>query len=175
VVLIFGWGSGKAEDLGEIAPASCPNCHNPVFMHHVRSKKSVSLFFVPVLPYGTDEYLVCPICMHGMPVSAAQAGVVSRMRAATAAYRHGRVDEGFYRSEVARFWAGFGVAPSGAQILAAPPSIPAPAATPQAAPGVPGPPGPTVADQLAGLAELHRQGVLTDDEFVAAKARLLGS
>jgi len=30
-------------------------------------------------------------------------------------------------------------------------------------------------DQLNQLAELHQQGVLTDDEFAAAKAKLLGS
>ena len=30
-------------------------------------------------------------------------------------------------------------------------------------------------DQLNQLAELHQQGVLTDDEFAAAKAKLFGS
>jgi hypothetical protein len=32
----------------------------------------------------------------------------------------------------------------------------------------------TLVDQLARLAELRSQGAITDDEFVAAKARLLG-
>ena len=31
------------------------------------------------------------------------------------------------------------------------------------------------ADQLAKLADLHKQGVLTDDEFAAQKAKILGS
>ena len=31
------------------------------------------------------------------------------------------------------------------------------------------------ADELARLAELHAQGVLTDDEFAAAKAKVIGS
>jgi len=43
---------------------------------------------------------------------------------------------------------------------------PAPAAPPA-------PEDPTIA-QLQNLANLHRQGVLTDDEFAAAKAKLLG-
>jgi len=30
-------------------------------------------------------------------------------------------------------------------------------------------------DQLNQLASLHQQGVLTDDEFTAAKAKLLGT
>jgi Short C-terminal domain len=45
----------------------------------------------------------------------------------------------------------------------APPPPPAPAAEP------------SMMDQLSQLADLHKQGVLTDDEFSAAKAKLIGS
>ena len=41
---------------------------------------------------------------------------------------------------------------------------------PQAAPAG----GPSVADQLQQIATLHQQGVLSDDEFAAAKAKILG-
>ena len=34
-MVIFGFGPGKQEDLGEVAPSVCPNCHNQVFFHHV--------------------------------------------------------------------------------------------------------------------------------------------
>ena len=34
--------------------------------------------------------------------------------------------------------------------------------------------GPSMADQLNQLADLHNQGLLSDDEFAAAKAKLLG-
>jgi len=44
-----------------------------------------------------------------------------------------------------------------------PPAEPAPAA------------GPSIADQLNQLVELHNQGALTDEEFAAAKAGVLGS
>jgi hypothetical protein len=48
-------------------------------------------------------------------------------------------------------------------------AVPAPrAAAPQAA-------APSMADQLNQLADLHKQGVLGDDEFAAAKAKLLGT
>jgi len=43
-------------------------------------------------------------------------------------------------------------------------------APPPAAPAA----GPSVADQLQQIATLHQQGVLSDDEFAAAKAKLLG-
>jgi Short C-terminal domain len=41
---------------------------------------------------------------------------------------------------------------------------------PQAPPAA----GPSMADQLQQLATLHQQGVLNDDEFAAAKAKILG-
>jgi len=45
---------------------------------------------------------------------------------------------------------------------------PPPATPPQAAPS-------PMIDQLNQLADLHQRGVLTDDEFSAAKAKLFGS
>jgi hypothetical protein len=44
---------------------------------------------------------------------------------------------------------------------------PPPAAEPAA--------GPSMMDQLTQLADLHKQGILSDDEFAAAKAKLLNS
>ncbi|HUL25262.1 MAG TPA: SHOCT domain-containing protein [Streptosporangiaceae bacterium] len=44
-------------------------------------------------------------------------------------------------------------------------------APPPAAPAA----GPSVADQIQQLAGLHQQGVLSDEEFAAAKAKLLGT
>jgi Short C-terminal domain len=46
-----------------------------------------------------------------------------------------------------------------------------PAAAPAAAPAA----GPSLLDQLNQLDALHQQGALTDNEFTAAKAKLLGS
>ena len=45
---------------------------------------------------------------------------------------------------------------------------PAPAPAPAAAPS-------PMIDQLNQLATLHQQGILSDDEFAAAKAKLLGT
>ena len=49
---------------------------------------------------------------------------------------------------------------------APPPQAPPPAAAPASSPMI---------DQLNQLAALHQQGVLTDDEFAAAKAKLFAS
>ena len=51
----------------------------------------------------------------------------------------------------------------------------APAEEYEAAPAQAAAPAPeSDADQLQHLAELHASGVLTDDEFAAAKAKILG-
>jgi hypothetical protein len=93
MVVIFGFGPGNPDDQGEVAPCVCPNCHNQVFLHHVRSKKSVRLYFVPVAPYGTDDYLVCPVCSRGLQVNGVQLRQVRSMSAATASFRAGRLPQ----------------------------------------------------------------------------------
>jgi hypothetical protein len=188
MVVIFGFGPGKAEDLGEAVQVVCPNCHNQVMLHHVRSKKTVRLYFVPVVPYGTDDYLVCPVCSKGMQLSQSQVPHVASVKRATAAYRAGRLSEADYAAQADRFWRAMGVhvtgqpvaggpaapAPPPAAAPAPPPAARAPSATPAAAQ-----PPPTAADetswmaQLQKLAKLHEEGVLSDAHYESAKRRIL--
>lgn len=137
-MVIFGFGPGKQEDLGEVAPCVCPNCHNQVFLHHVRSKKSVSLYFVPVVPYGTDQYLVCPVCSRGLQIGSPQLPSVRSMSGATASFRARRLTEVQYMAQVERFWRQLGVNPAGQQLLAS------------ASPGAAGPAPPAAAAPPAG-------------------------
>jgi hypothetical protein len=183
-MVIFGFGRDQSDDQGEVAPGVCPNCHNQVFLHHVRSKKHVSLYFVPVVPYGTEDYLVCPICSRGLQLSSSQLPYVRSMSGATASFRRRRLAEAQYMAQVERFWHQLGVglaparpgAPPTAAAQAAPPAVP----PPPAPPAVPAPPPATAADdgsswiaQLHRLAQLHDQGVLSDEQYEAAKRRVL--
>lgn len=175
MVLIFGWGNGRAEDQGEVVPTRCPNCHNDVVMHKIRSKKQISLFFVPVVPYGTDEYIVCPICGKGLQIRPEQRGAVDAMRATTASFRRGQLPEAAYRARVDGFWRSMGVAlPTAAlPVTAQPDARAAPTTAGAIVPGETAAAGPPLADRLANLARLHSAGILTDAEFAAAKAKLL--
>ena len=120
MVVIFGFGPGSPDDQGEVAPCVCPNCHNQVFLHHVRSKKSVRLYFVPVVPYGTDNYLVCPVCSQGLQVSDAQLRHVRSMASATASFRAGRLPQARYMAQAEQFWRQLGVNPAGQQLVTRP-------------------------------------------------------
>jgi zinc-ribbon family len=157
-MVIFGFGRDQTDDQGEVAPGVCPNCHNQVFLHHVRSKKHVSLYFVPVVPYGTEDYLVCPVCSRGLQLSRSQLPYVRSMSGATASFRRRRLPEAQYLAQVERFWQQLGVnlapprpgawppAPPGLTAQPAPAGAPArpppaqPAPPPPAAAATPGPP-----------------------------------
>jgi hypothetical protein len=152
-----------------------------VYLHHIRSEKRVSLYFVPLVPYGSDEYLACPICRQGLQLRPEQVPAVQQMRAATAVHQRGAVGDGQYAETVRQFWGRIGVDPSGRQLvhpaasadaatMASPPASPASTALPTSPTS---PAGPTLAGQLEQLGQLRDQGILTDDEFAAAKRRLL--
>jgi hypothetical protein len=191
MVVIFGFGAGKSEDLGEAVPTVCPNCHNQVILHHVRSKKSVSLYFVPVVPYGTSDYLVCPVCSRGLQLSRTQLAHVDPMKRATASFRRGRLSEADYAAQTELFWRAMGVNVTGQPVTAGgpagaapgPPAPPPPAAPPAPAPAAgsapTGQPPPAAADetswlaQLRKLAKLHEEGVLSDAHYETAKRRIL--
>jgi uncharacterized protein YbaR (Trm112 family) len=181
-VVIFGFGPGKSEDLGEVALCACPNCHNQVFLHHVRSKKSVRLYFVPVVPYGTDDYLVCPVCSRGLQVKHAQLPYLRSMSDATASLRAGRLTQAAYMAQLERFWRQLGVnlasqqpsAPAGPGTpAAAQPATPARSPSPAQPPDVDADDQPSWMSQLRQLAQLHDQGVLSDTDFATAKRRIL--
>jgi hypothetical protein len=189
MVVIFGFGAGQPEDQGEAVATVCPNCHNQVVLHHVRSKKKVSLYFVPVVPYGTDDYLVCPVCSRGMQLNRTQLPHVAPMKRATASFRAGRLSGADYAAQAERFWRAMGVHPTGQPVAggpaaapAPPPAAAAPAPAPPASPAGPAAaaqPPPAAADetswmaQLQKLAKLHEEGVLSDAHYESAKRRIL--
>ena len=177
MVVIFGWGA-ESKDLGEVAPGTCPNCRNDVFMHHVRSEKRVSLYFIPLVPYGTNEYLACPVCKQGMEIAPQHRNATNDMRSATRVFRRGGVPEAYYLGTVQQFWQRLGAYAPGRQVVQPPARVPSAGDGRTNRPtGLSGQATPTttpsLAEQLAGLGELHAAGVLTDDEFEGAKRRLI--
>jgi uncharacterized protein YbaR (Trm112 family) len=178
MVVVFGWGAGPTKDRGEVVEVRCPTCHNDVYLHAIRSSQEFSLYFIPLVPYGSNEYLACPICRHGLRIGAQHAGAVRAMIASTGLWRSGSVSADDYRARVEWFWnelgrpAGYADSPPGG-----PPATAGGAATPEVTAALPvaAREPSTLADQLRGLADLRDQGLLTDTEFDAAKARLLGT
>jgi uncharacterized protein YbaR (Trm112 family) len=161
-VVLFGWRKGDAADLGEVVPVLCPSCRTQVFLHHVRTEQWVSLYYGSTGPPGANEYLICPTCRAGLAIRPEQQAAVDQMQLTTAMYRRGVTSPEAYRGLVERFWQAMGVVPSGEQVVHAPATVPP---VDPAKPGLP--------DRIADLARLHADGVLTDEEFSAAKRRLI--
>jgi hypothetical protein len=155
-----------------------------------------------VVPYGTDDYLVCPVCSRGMQLSQAQVPHVASVKRATAAFRSGRLSEADYAAQADRFWRSMGVHVTGQPVAPGGPAAAAPAPPPPAAPAPPpvapapppaaaapppaaaappaaAQPSPAAADekswmaQLQKLAKLHEEGVLSDAHYESAKRRVL--
>lgn len=165
MVLIFGFGPGRAQDRGEVAPLTCPACGNDAMFHHVVSKKSFSLFFVPVVPYGKDEYLLCPVCTQVLPVPEDVGDAVEGMKSRTAAWRSGDLAWERYEAQVESFWVELGVSSRSAGRVAFP--------GPEAGGVSPSSEGRDLAERVEALARMHERGEITDEQFDAAKARLL--
>jgi hypothetical protein len=178
VVLIFGWGSSGAQDRGEVAPLRCPNCHNDVYMHAVKSSKELSLYFIPLVPYASDEYLACPICRAAIKTAQEHRPAVQSMLASTQLWRSNAMAPADYERRTRFFWSHLGMAPAhvvipGARDPSRPPPSTASPPTSRPAANVASP-QPSTADRLAELARLRDDGILTDEEFTAAKRRMLG-
>ena len=95
--------------------SNCPT--NQVFLHHIKSDKKISLYFVPLVKYGSDEYLAFPICKSGVQIQPEQRQAVVTMKGNTSAFRRQVIPQAVYQPMVDQFWRGIGVNPSGQQVL----------------------------------------------------------
>ena len=67
-MLIIGWGNRKTKDFGAVFPTTCTNCNNEIEYHLVRARDWVDLFFIPIFPYQSEWFLLCPTCENGIKI-----------------------------------------------------------------------------------------------------------
>ena len=102
-MIIFGFGGGRPKDRGPVIPARCPNCGNENYLRHVSSTRWFSLFFIPLIPYSTKHFLLCPVCTQGRPLTRDQAAKAQEMATWTQRYRAGEVPHEEYAARAAEF------------------------------------------------------------------------
>ena len=66
-MIIVGWGD-KEKVLGETYQIDCPNCKNEVVMDVIETSKRISLYFVPVAKWKKQYFMLCPVCLWGVPL-----------------------------------------------------------------------------------------------------------
>lgn len=64
--VIFGWNHQEVTSIGPVYQHQCPNCHNTEFWHLSKISKYFTLFFIPVFPYGSDNWYYCPTCNYSL-------------------------------------------------------------------------------------------------------------
>jgi len=102
-VIIFGFGGGRPKDRGPVLPAHCPNCGNENYLRHVSSTRWFSLFFIPLIPYSTKHFLLCPVCTQGRALTRDQAAKAEEMAGWTERYRAGEIAHEEYAARLAAF------------------------------------------------------------------------
>lgn len=68
-MVIYGWGGGTPKDQGPVLPTVCSNCGNATVYRLISFNKWFRLYFIPLVPYGYREWLMCPICNVGIELS----------------------------------------------------------------------------------------------------------
>jgi len=112
-VIIFGFGGSKLTDRGSVWPATCPNCHNQVLLHHATTHASFRLFFVPIVKYNRKHYLMCPTCHKGPRLDAAEVKQVEAAKLLLARVRIGELTETSTATSCVGNESGGGRAPGG--------------------------------------------------------------
>lgn len=65
-MLIFGWGHAKTKHYGPVQKQQCQNCFNEDYWSLYKQSTWFTLFFIPVFPYKSEYYFLCPICSQGL-------------------------------------------------------------------------------------------------------------
>ena len=103
-MIIFGWGRRTRKDNGQIVLVTCPRCSNPVAYRWISVKTWFSLFFIPLIPYSSKHFLVCPICSNARPIAKADTQHFAGITALTAHALTGDGDSEAYALSAERFW-----------------------------------------------------------------------
>ena len=120
-MIVFGWGRRTRKDNGPAVLVTCSRCSNPAAYRWISTKTWFSLFFVPLIPYSSKHFLVCPICSNSRVLSAQDVQHVTALIPHTAQALAGEGDPDAYVRETAAFWQRLsGAVPPGA--ITAPPT-----------------------------------------------------
>ena len=68
--MIVGWGHTITKKYyGDMPERSCPHCDKITKWQIMRIISWYDVFFIPVCPWETKYWLLCPICEHGVNIT----------------------------------------------------------------------------------------------------------
>lgn len=63
---VFGWGRQTRKNYGIVTKLHCSHCNNDDYWQLLKSTSWFSLFFIPMIPYSSQKFLICPVCQYGI-------------------------------------------------------------------------------------------------------------
>lgn len=102
-MIVWGWG-GRTKDRGPVAPWRCATCDNVVIYRWVHTNKTFKLYWIPVVPYDSKEYLVCPRCLSAIEVPRENLPALQLMIQVSDALASGAISEEDYAARSKAFW-----------------------------------------------------------------------
>jgi hypothetical protein len=72
--LIFGYGT-KRKLVRELGERTCPRCHNTTVWTRVERYRYLSLFFVRLARWHTEQLDACPVCGYAQAPALASSGL----------------------------------------------------------------------------------------------------
>lgn len=105
--VILGWPK-REKVVGSASPGYCDNCKNQSMWLYAKTRRWVSLFFIPLIPLSrASHWLVCDICGAGMEIDKETARDAKEMVRETERCADGELPEDEYYEDVERFAATF--------------------------------------------------------------------
>ncbi|HEX9058852.1 MAG TPA: zinc-ribbon domain-containing protein [Clostridia bacterium] len=96
MLIIYGWGRKTTKDYGPAYMVKCGNCRNDTFYNLVRIRKWFTLFYIPVIPYSSEYYLVCHHCSAIYQPHASGIENAKKLVQITASYLDGKMTKDEY-------------------------------------------------------------------------------
>lgn len=93
----FGWGKKTVKEFGEVIPTNCAKCNNKVYLKLVSVTKWFTLFFIPVIPYQSQNLLLCNICQNGYELNKEQFEKAKQMAQYTSEFKNDTMDIDTYK------------------------------------------------------------------------------
>ncbi len=98
-MIIFGWGHVTNKQYGATLADNCSNCNNDSWWHLLRNRKWFTLFFIPVIPYKTKYFLMCPVCSQAVELTSSQVERARQLNVLTQGLLNKSISENEYRSQ----------------------------------------------------------------------------
>jgi hypothetical protein len=100
MIFVFGWGKRTHSDKGPTLPVTCPNCNNYGYWHYHKAKTWFTLFFIPVIPYENDHYLLCNVCERGIELHGDRIDKAEQLNVVTGRFLRNEISQDEYKAQL---------------------------------------------------------------------------